>query len=146
MSEATLSPTHPAERSGRAVEHVPPGAWRWAIYDRKTRTIHYGPADVHIHLSVAEQAGVLRNPPAYYRPGTGFILGGYLCRTREGLFYYDPYSGTFPGTNDGVREAEDALAEVCAREGWPCRRYDDVSESARVRPPSGPGRKDVDAT
>lgn len=110
---------------------LPPGSWRWAIYDRKTRTLYYGPADVHVHLTVADQSGVLKNPPAYYRPG-GNILGGYLCRSRGGAFYFDPYSGTFPGTVDGVREAEAALREHCRQGGLSFAEYERLAPEQRV--------------
>jgi len=129
MTEAQITPTDPAERTVPLGALFKPGDYRWAIYDRKTRTIYVGAADVHIHLTVAEYAGVLRNPSSYYRPGAN-ILGGYVCRSTEGKFYYDPYSGTFPGTYEGVEEAETALKEICGRHLLPFQPFKKVPKRA----------------
>ena len=117
---------------GRALaSHIPKGSYRWAIYDRPSRTLYYGGSEVHTHMGVAEESGVLRNPPSYYRPG-GNILGGYLCCSEQGFFYFDPYSGTFPGTIEAVREAEEAFKSVCDALGLPFKRFTEIAASERI--------------
>lgn len=104
---------------------IKPGVYRWAIYDRKTRELFFGPEGVHMHMTVAEHSGVLRHPTSYYRPG-GHVLGGFVCCSADGFYYYDPFSGTFPGTHEGVAEAEEAMREICEAQGVPVMRYEDV--------------------
>lgn len=120
----TIETTAAGERERPLAELLAPGAYRWAVYDRKTRILWFGPADVHVHLTVAEQAGLLRHPPDYYRPGRN-VVGGFLCRSKDGAFYFDPWSGTFPGTPEGVAEAEEALREVSSARGLGFVRYAD---------------------
>lgn len=38
--------------------------------------------------------------------------------------YYDPYSGTFPGSVEAVAEAQRAPSEHCAAAGLPWKPYD----------------------
>lgn len=132
--EPALRSTDLAEQGGRLQDHVYPGQWRWAIYDRKARTLFYGPSDISTDLTVAEQSGLLQNPPEYYRPGTGHVLGGYLCCSTDGCYYFDPFSGTFPGTVEGVADAEAALAEICHARSQRSRLFAKTPEAVRVRP------------
>jgi len=112
--------------------HIPNGTYRWAIYDRASRTLYYGGSEVHTHMGVAEESGVLRNPSSYYSPG-GNILGGYICCSDRGFFCFDPYSGTFPGTLDAVQEAEEALRLVCDGLRLHFKRFAEMVVSERIK-------------
>jgi hypothetical protein len=129
--DARVISTDPAEAAIPFADLFRPGDYRWAIYDRPTRTIYIGGPDVHMHMTVAENAGVLRNPSSYYRPGAN-VLGGYVCRSKDGDFYYDPYSGTFPGTNEGVADAENALREVCVKASLKFLPYEKIAPRAKA--------------
>ena len=122
---ASLKPTQQSDDAKNLNSSILPGQCRWAIFDRKTRVLYFGPSDVYIHMTVAEYSGVLGNRPEYYQSG-GNILGGLLCCSTDGYFYYDPFSGTFPGTNEGVEDAEKALEEICKMQAWKFMKYCDV--------------------
>ncbi|GEM_PF-4796827 len=93
---------------------IAPGETRWAIFDRPTRTLWFGGPATKTHLTVAEESGLLRNDSDYYRPGpSAKMCGGYLIRSADGVFSFDGFSGTFPGTPEALAEAEDALREWC---------------------------------
>ena len=133
MNPSTLAFLGTGEEDKEPTQVLPPGGYRWAVFDRKTRTLYVGPADIHTHMGVAELSGVLRNPPEYYQP-KGNILGGYLCRDAEGVFFYDPYSGTFPGSNEGVREAETSLEEICLRQNLSFRLFKNIKQRLALPP------------
>jgi len=115
----------PQEQNTSLEDIFEPHSFRWAIYDRPSRTIYFGSSDIKTHMSVAEASRLLSNPPSYYRPGPeAQMFGGFICRGWDGSFYYDPYSGTFPAHNSSVGEAEQALHEFCESQGLPWKRYD----------------------
>lgn len=117
--------TDPADQVRSLTDLFPPYSYRWAVFDLPTRTIWFGSASAKSHLTVAEDSGLLRHLPAYYRPGPGAqMCGGYLVRSRDGAFYFDPYSGTFPGMNVMVAEAERALREYCTAKNLAWKPYD----------------------
>ena len=82
-------------------------------------------------MGVAEAAGVLSNPPDYYRIG-GNVIGGLVCRSTQGNVYFDPFSGTFPGSTEAVTEAESELRAFCAALSFPYQDYSHVPIAARV--------------
>lgn len=122
---ASVKATDPVDEGKALVEIFPPHSYRWAIYDRPSRTIFFGGPDIKIHMTVAELSGLLCRDSHYYSPGPNAqLFGGFICRSADGKFWYDPFSGTFPGWDKHVPEAAAALREVCEREGVPWREYD----------------------
>lgn len=125
-----------AERGCSPVNVIPLAGYRWAIFEMATRTIWIGGPGDTSHLTVAERAGVLKKPVAYYRPGPDAqICGGYVVRSVEGQFMFDPFSGTFPGTVGMCPEADHVLAICCARDGMKWAQFEiSKSPGRNVRP------------
>ncbi|MGE0433731.1 MAG: hypothetical protein AB7K09_09560 [Planctomycetota bacterium] len=124
---ARVLPVDPDERAAAVPLETlfPPFSYRWAAFDRPTRTVWFGGPGVKTHMTVAEMAGLLSQHPDYYSPGPrAQMCGGFVARGSDGCFYYDPFSGTFPGTRRAIEEASAALREVCAAQGLPWKPYD----------------------
>ena len=127
----TVQSTDPNEKVAQLLQLLAPDGFRFAAYDRKERVLYFGPSDVFTHMGVAEASGLLGNPPEYYSRG-GYVVGGLVCRSSDGYVYFDPFSGTFPGTIEGVAEAEAVLAACCEIHEFPFQCYADVPVAARV--------------
>ena len=130
--EPLLKPVDSNENIERLNEYIKPGGYRWAIYDRKTSILYFGRKECHIHMTVAEESGVLCKHPEYYHPITGNILGGFICCSLDGFYYFDPFSGTFPGTIEGVAEAEKAFEIICEKLELPNKKFDDIPRKYRA--------------
>lgn len=121
----------PAEAGRHLVDLLAPGEYRWAVFDRQDQILFVGTADIKTHLGVAERARLLSRSSDTYRPG-GLVVGGFVCRSLDAHLYFDPFSGTFPGSPEGIHEAHALLERICEEARWPYRCYDDIAPERRV--------------